>query len=151
MFSLHGFGTLGVAYSDARDADFVGSSFQANGAGYGQAWSPGVDSNAGLQVARNSPTSSRRSLQVVSQHLYDNTWRPQVQWAHLTYQATSDLSILAGRSVAAPFMLSDTSLVGYTYPWIRPPPELYSELPVTNQDGAGVTYHLHSGAVGTDV
>jgi hypothetical protein len=44
-------------------------------------------------------------------------------------------------------MLSDAKLVGYTYPWIRPPPELYGELPVTNHDGIDVNYHLKQGPV----
>jgi hypothetical protein len=147
MFSLHGFGTLGVAYSDARDADFVGSPFQPNGAGYSQRWSPGVDSKVGLQLGAQFTTKLSAIVQVVSQHIYDNTWRPQLEWAHLKYQLTPDLSIRAGRSVAAPFMLSDTHLVGYTYPWIRPPLELYGELPVSNLDGIDVNYHRRDGVV----
>jgi len=147
MFSLHGFGTVGEVYSDAHDADFVGSPFQPNGAGYSQAWAPGVDSKAGLQLGAQFTEKLSAIVQVVSQHDYDNTWRPQIEWANLNYQLTPDLSIRAGRSVAAPFLLSDTSLVGYTYPWIRLPIELYGELPVSNQDGLAVNYHLHSGAV----
>jgi hypothetical protein len=147
MFSLHGFGTLGVVGSDARDADFVGSVFQPNGAGYTQTWAPGVDSKVGLQLGAQFTDELSAIVQVVSQHIYDNTWRPQLQWANINYQITPDFSIRAGRSVAAAFLLSDTSLVGYTYPWIRPPPELYGELPVSNQDGISANYHLQGGAV----
>ena len=147
MFSLHGFGTLGEVYSDARDADFVASPFQPNGAGYSRAWSPGVDSKVGLQLGAQFTDQLSAIVQVVSQHLYDNTWRPQLQWANLMYQLTPDLSIRGGRSVAAPFLLSDTSLVGYTYPWVRPPIELYGELPVSNLDGIAVNYQLHGSAV----
>jgi hypothetical protein len=147
MFSLHGFGTLGVAHSDAHEADFVGSPFQPNGAGFRQPWSPGVDSKVGLQLGAQFTAKLSAIVQVVSQHIYDNTWRPQLEWAHLMYQLTPDLSIRAGRSVAAPFMLSDTHLVGYTYPWIRPPLELYDELPVSNLDGVDVNYHLRNGVV----
>jgi hypothetical protein len=147
MFSLHGFGTLGEVYSDAHDADFVATPFQPNGAGYSQAWSPGVDSKVGLQVGAQFTAKLSAIVQIVSQHIYDNTWRPQLEWANLNYQLTPDLSIRAGRSVAAPFMLSDTHLVGYTYPWVRPPTELYGELPVSNQDGLAVNYRLHDGVV----
>jgi hypothetical protein len=146
MFSLHGFGTLGEVYADARDADFVSSPFQPNGAGYSRAWAPGVDSKVGLQLGAQFTDQLSAIVQVVSQHLYDNTWRPQLQWANLKYQPTPDLSVRLGRSVAAPFLLSDTSLVGYTYPWIRPPVEVYGELPVSNQDGLAVNYHLHGAA-----
>src|ERR1700728_4866658 len=82
MFSLHGFGTLGEVYSDAHDADFVGSPFQPNGSGYSQAWSPGVDSKVVLQLSAQFTDKLSAIVQVVSQHLYDNTWRPQLQWAN---------------------------------------------------------------------
>jgi hypothetical protein len=147
MFSLHGFGTLGEVHSDARDADFVANPFQPNGAGFSRAWSPGVDSKVGLQLGAQFTDKLSAIVQVVSQHLYDNTWRPQLQWANLLYQLTPDLSVRGGRSVAAPFLLSDTSLVGYTYPWIRPPIELYGELPVSNLDGLAVNYHLDGGTM----
>jgi len=101
----------------------------------------------GLQVGAQFTDKLSAIVQIVSQHIYDNTWRPQLEWANLNYQLTPDLSIRAGRSVAAPFMLSDTHLVGYTYPWIRPPLELYGELPVSNQDGINVNYHLRNGVV----
>jgi hypothetical protein len=147
MFSLHGFGTLGIVHSDARDADFVGSPFQPNGAGYSRAWAPGVDSKVGLQVGAQITDKFSAIVQIVSQHIYDNTWRPGIEWANLQYQLTPDLSIRVGRTVAAPFMFSDTRLVAYTYPWIRPPLELYGELPVSNQDGADIIYHRHDGPV----
>jgi hypothetical protein len=147
MFSVHGFGTLGVVYSDTRDADFVGSPFQPNGAGYGQKFSPGVDSKVGLQIGAQFTAKLSAIVQVVSQHNYDDSWTPQLQWANLNYQFTPDFSIRAGRSVAAPFLVSDTALVGYTYTWIRPPPELYGELPVSNQDGLAATYVLRRGGV----
>src|SRR5580658_6814205 len=147
MFSVHGFGTLGVVYSDARDADFVGSPFQPNGAGFGQKISPGVDSKVGLQLGAQFTDKLSAIVQVVSQHNYDDSWTPQLEWANLNYQFTPDFSIRAGRSVAAPFLLSDTALVGYTYTWIRPPPELYGELPVSNLDGLAATYVLRSAAV----
>jgi hypothetical protein len=44
-------------------------------------------------------------------------------------------------------MFSDTHLVAYTYPWIRPPQELYGELPVSNQDGLDINYHRQDGSV----
>src|SRR5580658_2877617 len=102
IFSLHGFGTLGVVYSDARDADFVGSPFQPNGAGYSQSIAPGIDSKVGLQLGAQFTGKLSAIVQVVSQHLYDNTWRPQLEWANLNYQFMPDFSIRVGRSVAAP-------------------------------------------------
>ena len=147
IFSLHGFGTLGEVHSDSRQADFVGSPFQPNGAGYTRSWAPGVDSKVGLQADARLSGKLSATLQVVSQHLYDDKWTPKIEWANLKYQFTPDLSMRVGRTVADFFMLSDTRLVGYTYPWIRPPVELYGEVSITNLDGVGATYRLHLDAV----
>lgn len=147
ILSLHGFGTLGEVHSDLRDADFVGNAFQPNGAGYSRSWAPGVDSKLGVQVDAHLTDKFLATLQVVSQHRYDDKWTPQVEWANLKYQFTPDFSIRAGRTAANFFMLSDTRLVGYVYPWIRPPVELYSEVPITNLEGIGLNYRLHLGSV----
>ncbi len=136
FFSLHGFGTLGVVHSDAREVDFVVVHSSPTAPGIIRRGHPEWTARWGFRWARQFTQQLSAIVQVVSQHIYDNTWRPQIEWANLQYQLTPDFSIRAGRSVAAPFLVSDTSLVGYTYPWVRPPPELYWELPVSNQDGA---------------
>lgn len=146
-FSLHGFGTLGLTHSDARNVDFLGSPSQPDGAGYTRAWAPGVDSKLGVQGDARITDRLSAVVQLVSQHNYDGSWRPLVEWANVKYQLTPDLSIRAGRTVTAPFMLSDTRLVSYTYSWVRPPEELYGEYPVTNMDGVDVHYRLRAGAV----
>jgi hypothetical protein len=43
------------------------------------------------------------------------------------------------------FLFSDTRKVGYTYPWARPPVEVYSLLPITASDGAGFSYRANLG------
>ena len=147
MFSFYGFGTLGVVHTDERSADFVGTAFQPNGAGYARAWALGVDSKLGLQLNAQITGQLLAVVQVISQVRYNGSWTPQVEWANIKYQITPELSVRAGRFVAVPFLVSDTRLVGYTYTWIRPPLELYGMLPVTNMDGADANYRLHSGAV----
>ena len=147
MFSFHGFGTIGVVHADERYADFVGTAFQPNGAGYTRAWALGVDSNLGLQVNAQLTSQLLAVVQVVSQLRFDGSWIPQIEWANIKYQLTPELSVRAGRFVAMPFLVSDTRLVAYTYTWIRPPLELYGMLPVTNMDGVEANYRLHSGAV----
>lgn len=147
MFSFYGFGTLGVVHTDERYADFVGTAFQPNGAGFTRAWALGVDSKLGLQVNAQFTSQLLAVVQVISQLRYDGSWTPQVEWANIKYQIAPELSVRAGRFVAMPFLVSDTRLVGYTYTWIRPPLELYGMLPVTNMDGVDAAYRLHSGAV----
>ena len=61
MFSLRGFGTLGIVHSGEEHADFVGNFFQRDGAGYTHAATSHPDSKLGVQLdARFRRTKERR-------------------------------------------------------------------------------------------
>ncbi len=76
MFSFSGFGTLGETHSSENKADFNTSLFKPGGAGYGNAWSAGVDSLIGAQVTANFTPQLSAVLQVVSAQIYDGSYRP---------------------------------------------------------------------------
>ena len=145
IFSFSGFGTLGVVHSSELDADFTDSTFKPNGAGFTRAWSPDVDSRLGAQVTANLTSQLSAVVQVISEQLYDDTYRPHVEWANIKYQFTPDLSVRVGRTVLSTFMFSDTRKVGYANPWVRPPVEVYSLVPVSSSDGVDASYKLHVG------
>jgi hypothetical protein len=145
MFSFSGFGTVGVVHSSEDQADFTSSFFKPNGAGHTRAWSADVDSLIAAQVTATFTPQLSAILQVISEQNYDNTYRPHVEWANIKYQFTPDLSVRAGRIVLPTFLLSDTRKVAYTYPWVRPPLEVYGLLPISNSDGLDVSYRLHRG------
>jgi hypothetical protein len=147
MFSLNGFGTLGVVHSSEENADFVGNFFQPKGAGFTRAWSPTVDSKLGLQVDTRFNDQFSVVVQVTSQLQYDDSYTPSIEWANIKYQITPDISVRVGRTVSSLFMVSDSSLVGYTYPWVRPPLEVYAELPINHKDGIDASYGFRVGEV----
>ncbi len=145
MFSFNGFGTLGVVHSSEDQADFTSSILKPNGAGYSHAWSADVDSLIGGQITANFTPKLSAVLQVIAEQNYDNTYRPHVEWANIQYQFTPDFSVRLGRTVLPTFLFSDTRRVAYTYPWARPPMEVYHLLPVTADDGLEVLYNKHVG------
>jgi hypothetical protein len=145
IFTFSGFGTLGVVHSSETEADFTNSTFKPNGAGFTRAWSPDVDSRLGAQVIANVSPQLSAVVQVISEQLYDNTYRPHVEWANIKYQFTPDLSVRVGRTVLSSFMFSDTRNVGYANPWVRPPVEVYSLVPVSNSDGVDASYKVRVG------
>ena len=151
MFSFSGFGTLGAVHSNASNADFTGNSFQPKGAGYSHPWAATVDSKLGVQMDAKFNDKLSAVVQCVSQYGYDSTYTPQIEWANVKYQFTKDFYMRIGRFAASTFLLSEASLVGYTYPWIRPPQEVYLVLPVTNKDGIDATYSFAFGAVADTV
>jgi hypothetical protein len=84
-------------------------------------------------------------LQIVSQEGYDDTYRPRVEWANVNYKFTPDFSVRIGRTASATFLVSDSRLVGYANPWVRPPVELYAQNSVTANDGIDLSYRLPVG------
>jgi hypothetical protein len=153
MFSFGGFGTLGLVHSSQDRADFTDNSlFQPNGAGYTQPWSGDVDSRIGAQVTAHFAPQLSAVLQIIAEQNYDNTYRPHVEWANIEYQVTPDFSVRAGRTVLSSFLFSDSRKVGYAIPWVRPPIDLYSLVPITGSDGVDARYQMHFGdAVNTAV
>src|SRR3984885_14286575 len=147
MFSFNGFGTLGVVHSSEDDADFTSTIFKPNGAGYSHDWSPDVDSLIGAQVIASFTPRLSALLQVMSQQNYDNTYKPRVEWANIKYQLTPEASIRIGRTVLASFLVSDTRNIGYANPWVRPPLEVYSLVPIDSSDGVDASYRWHIGNV----
>src|ERR1700733_8423153 len=145
MFSFSGFGTLGVVHSSDHDADFTSTIFKPSGAGYSHDWSPDVDSLIGAQVIANFTPRLSAMLQVISQQNYDNSYTPHVEWANLKYEFTPDASIRVGRTVLASFLYSDTRDLGYANPWVRPPVEVYSLVPIDSSDGIDASYRWHLG------
>ena len=145
LFSLSGFGTLGVVHSDNDKADYLVDAFHPDGAGHTHRWSADGDSRVGLQLTTNFNSRFSAVVQVVSEQRYDGTYRPAVEWANLKLAITPDFSVRAGRVVLPIFMVTDSRKVGYANPWVRPPVEVYSLVPVTSNDGVDASYRMRLG------
>lgn len=144
-FSFGGFGTVGLVHSSEDQADFTSSILKPNGAGHSHSWSADVDSLIAGQVTATFSPKLSAVLQVIAEQDDDNTYRPHVEWANVQYQLTPDFSTRVGRTVLPTFLFSGTRKVGYTYPWVRPPLEVYHLVPVTASDGVDVSYHTYGG------
>jgi len=139
-YKLSGFGTVAAVHSNDSGSDFLGSALQPNGAGHTSAWSLNTDSKLGVQADGKLNDTFSAVVQIVSQHQYDDTFTPHVEWANIKYQATSELSVRVGRIAAPSYLLSESRFVGYASPWVRPPQEVYSILYITSNDGIDATY-----------
>ena len=147
-FSFSGFGTLGLAHSTEDQADFTNSPFtKPNGAGHTRNWSADTDSRVGLQVIANVTPQVSAVLQVIAQQRYDNTYTPAVEWANIKYTFSPDFNVRFGRIAMPTSLVGDYRYVGYSTPWVRPPVELYGQIPISNNDGADASYRLHIGEV----
>ena len=147
MFSVSGFGSLGVVHSSESSADFNHSFTQANGAGYSRSWSPDVDSRLGAQVSANFSDRLSAVVQLISEQQWDGSFTPIVEWANMKYAFTPDFSVRIGRIALPTTLLSESSKVAYTFPWVRPPVEVNRLMPVTNSDGVDATYRFRFGQI----
>ena len=142
-FTLSGFGSVGFLHADARDADYTSSVLKPSGAGFSKRWSEVPDTRLGAQLDAQLGQQWSAVLQVVSEKRLDGSWRPQVEWANLKYQATPELALRVGRIALPIFLAADYRKVGYAYPWARTPIEVYDSLPIGNSDGIDLTYRYN--------
>ena len=64
---------------------------------------------------------------------------PDLSWAYLRYQITDELAVDVGRKALPLYFYSDFLDVGYAYPWIRVPGNIYG-WPITSYNGLAASY-----------
>ena len=62
------------------------------------------------------------------------------EWAYGTYQFNQDWGLRMGRFKGPFYMVSDYRDVGYAYPWVRPPEEVYSTNPIKSINGLDLVF-----------
>lgn len=145
MFSLSGFGTLGLVRTSTDDAQFA---LFGQTRGADKDVSAEVDSKLGVQVGAKFNDVFSGTLQVLTKSNGKGNFTPGVEWAFLKAQVTPALSLRAGRMGAPFFAVSDFRDVGYANTALRPPKDVYDQVPVSHFDGADASYQL-STSVGT--
>lgn len=146
-WTFGGYGSLGVAYSDYDKADFTSNPLKTEGVGATHRFNGNLDSRLAAQLSVKLDKKWSAVVQVGVEQRYDLTFRPQVEWANIKYQVTPDLSLRFGRIALPIFLAADHRKIGYTYPWVRTPNEVYGNISITNSDGADMTYRWQFGSV----
>lgn len=146
-WKFSGFGTVGAVHSDERQADFVASIMKGGGAGRSASWSRHVDTRLGGQLDLQLDARWSAVLQVATEQRLDYSYRPRVEWANVKYQVTPELAVRVGRIALPMFIAADYRKVGYAYPWVRPPIEVYGVVPLGSSDGADLSWHWNGESV----
>ncbi len=71
----------------------------------------------------------------------------EVDWAFVEYQMLPSLNIRAGRLRVPGFMVSEYQAVGYAYPWVQAPLEVYGLTPFLRYEGFDLRYFISMGDV----
>ena len=134
--SLHGFATVGVSTTDA-DVEYVVDTTDTLDADNPDFRS---DTMIGLQYDFTVNDATAIYFQFKAEGAQD--FEPAVEWLYLSHDINDSLMLRAGRLRLPAFLMSEYVEVGYSYPWVRPPVEVYSTLPFSNYDGFSLWHQI---------
>lgn len=134
-FRFNGFGTAGITHLGGEEA---GRSYGVQGQ-TNNSWRGDQLSKLGGQLQYGLTDTVGVTVQASVKPEQDN-WKANLEWAYLSWQATDGLMLRTGRLRSPVYMYSETLDVGFTYPWLRLPDEVYSQVQVSNYEGADAVY-----------
>lgn len=105
--------------------------------GFDGAWNTDPDTTLALQATASISDKVTVTGQLIAHGA--GAYEVEAEWAYVTYAATDDWRIRVGRLRSPFFTYSDFLDVGYAYPWIRPPEQVYRFL-FTTVEGFDTIY-----------
>jgi len=139
---ISGFGTGALTFTDTDKAEFARPN-QTRGVKKDPR--TGVDSNLGLQA----DYAVNDWLSLTGQGLVrkdgEDNFGAELSWAFAKFKVSDELSVRVGRMGLPAFMISDYRNVGYANTFLRPPSEVYSQVPINSVDGADITWERSFG------
>lgn len=136
-YRLNYFGSVGITHLGGEDQ---GRSYGITGQTT-DSWRGDQLSKFGAQLTYGLTDTLGVTLQATAKPLQDE-WQANLEWAYLSWQANDQLMVRAGRLRSPVYMYSESLDVGFSYPWLRLPDEVYSQVQLSNYEGADVVYTL---------
>ncbi len=134
---INGFGTVGVTHLGGEDdGRSYGISGQTN-----DSWRGDQLSKFGAQLTYGVTDTVGLTLQTTAK-AYGDEWKANLEWAYLSWQSTDNLMMRVGRLRTPVYMYSESIDVGFSYPWLRLPDEVYIEVQLSYYEGADIVYNL---------
>lgn len=142
-----GFATLGVGKTNRDDLRFMD---------YDGDWSFDSDTMLGLQLVVEPLDRLSLTGQLVTRgHSFDDVaeYTTEIEWLFASFDLAENARFRTGR-LRTPYKYYSESLeVGYSYVWVRPPPNVYAFLfePFSHFDGIDFSYTHYGDAMDTEV
>ncbi len=134
--SFNGFLTVGATKSNSDVPYFNGNI--TDSVGFEQ------DSRVGLQISADINPQISVTAQLLGR-ARDQDYDAFFDWGFVSYAASDSVTIRGGKLKFPTYLISDYFEVGYAYPWIRPPQEVYYSNPLTAISGADVLFRVPAG------
>jgi hypothetical protein len=135
---VSGFGTGGFVVTDTGKAEFGRAQQQTVGAN--SEGDVGVDSLFALQGTVHLTDMFSATVQGIVRRMFNPGFQLDIPVFFVKADLTRDLSVRVGRIQLPEFMSSDYRQVGYSNTWVRPPIEVYGQIPFDSDDGVDVLY-----------
>ncbi|MDC0602262.1 topoisomerase IV [Aliiglaciecola sp.] len=125
-------------------ANFVGGVTSSDDTvyGYDDNVSFSDESIFAIQVSGDINDKMTATGQVVAKG--ENDYKTEFEWAYITYEATDNVSVSAGRLRLPLFRYSASKDVGYSYHWVNAPRAVY-DVAFNNLEGFRVDYNNYAG------
>lgn len=143
-FHMSGFGTVGYSRSSTDDVLF---NYTGQGGGSKKSGSFHPDSKIAVQGTYSITDKVSGTAQLMTKYNAEGDYVPTFEWAFAKWQALPSLALRGGKMGAPFFMISDFRDVGYANTTVRPPLDVYAQVPVSNFEGVDATHQLSLGAM----
>ena len=134
---IGGFATAGLIIGDTEN-DFVsGADVITESAAFG------ADNTLGLQVTADVNSKVNMTTQLIAKAV-DDSYDVYAHWAYISYELSPDVTVRMGRMNFPGALFSEVQEVGFSYPWIRNPIEVYTLMPISSHSGFDVFYRFEA-------
>ncbi len=130
---ISGFASAGYVVSDS-DATFISASDVIS-----ESASFGADNTLGFQISADINKQTTVGAQLLAKGTVDS-YSVAAQWAYVGFNLSDDVSARMGRLNFPATLYSEYQEIGISYPWVRPPIEVYTVLPLATYSGLDLFY-----------
>ena len=134
-YQFNGFGTVGITHMGGESDLDYGIQGQTN-----DGWRGDQLSKLAVQLRYGITDTLSVTGQLGTKPTQDS-WEAGPGNLYLAWQANDNLTLRGGRLGTPIYMYSETLNVGFSYPWLRLPEEVYSLVQVASHDGGDVLYN----------
>ena len=134
-YQINGFGTVGVTHMGGESDLDYGMQGQTN-----DGWRGDQLSKLAVQLRYGITDTLSVTGQLGTKPVQDS-WEAGPGNLYLAWEASDNLTLRGGRLGTPIYMYSETLNVGFSYPWLRLPEEVYSLVQLTSHDGGDVLYN----------
>ncbi|MFN3714384.1 MAG: hypothetical protein ACK4SX_12065 [Alcanivoracaceae bacterium] len=129
--------------NDIKDSN--GDDLVYRGSVNAENWDSRRLSRAGVQINARISDQAEAVVQLLGRASDD--YDVEAQWAYLAYNLNPDLKLRAGRLVLPFYLHSQYLNVGYAYPWVELPTEIYGAIPIDTMEGVDATWTFQTGLI----